>query len=61
MRKTVAYLQQGIVGYEKAQEITFSFFEEFVKLEFEYNLFMSIAKYDEYLKLEYDDYMQLPP
>lgn len=42
-------------------EIPSSFFEEFVNLEFENNMFMSIAKYDEYLKLEYDDYMQLPP
>ena len=42
-------------------EIPSSFFEEFVNLEFENNMFMSIAKYDEYLKSEYGDYMQLPP
>ena len=38
-----------------------SWFEEYREVEFEGKKFSAIAKYDEYLKAMYDDYMTLPP
>ena len=36
-------------------------FEEYVGMPFEGNVFMSVKKWDEWLKIQYGDYMQLPP
>jgi len=50
----------GIYGYYK-EMIPASFFESYVELPFEDTTFMAIAKYDQYLKQVFGDYMQLPP
>lgn len=39
----------------------FDLFEEMIEVPFEGHKFMSIARYDEYLRCFYGDYMQLPP
>ena len=36
-------------------------FDEMITVDFEGQKFMSVARYDEILRLEYGDYMQLPP
>ena len=36
-------------------------FEKYIDLPFEGHLFMAVAGYDEFLKIYYGDYMQLPP
>lgn len=38
-----------------------SLFDEYIELPFEDGRFMCIAGWDEYLQVEYGDYMQLPP
>ena len=39
----------------------YEMFENYTTIEFENHQFMTIKKYDEYLKTIYGDYMQLPP
>lgn len=37
------------------------FFNQYLKVEFEGHLFSAVSSYDDFLRLEYGDYMQFPP
>jgi len=56
----------GIVGITMSRDNPFDtypadFFEEYVPLEFEGRSFQAIRQYDQWLRVCYGDYMQLPP
>ncbi len=46
---------------KKHQKLEREIYEKFVKIEFETNKYKVIKYYDEYLKMQYGDYMCLPP
>ncbi len=53
----------GIVcgAYRDREIMHRSIYEQYIDIPFESGVFKAIAKYDEYLRLIYGDYMQLPP
>lgn len=65
LRKTPFETSEFVGDMEDRDEKIFSFersfFEEYVLLDFEDTKFFCPAKWDEYLKKAYGDYMQLPP
>lgn len=60
MRERNTSLQMG-GGLEMRNVHEFDLFEECTEVLFEGHKFMSIARYDDYLRHFYGDYMQLPP
>lgn len=48
-------------GLHMRNVLDFDIFDEMTEVQFEGKAFMSIARYDEYLRHFYGDYMQLPP
>lgn len=60
-RETYGDYDPGILQVCAGREMLFSLFEEYMELEFEKNKFLCIKNFDDYLKKNYGDYMQLPP
>lgn len=59
-------INTGLVGITMSRDNPFDtypadFFEEYTHVEFEGHSLMAIRKYDEWLRICYGDYMQLPP
>lgn len=52
---------RSITTYYMRDNYPTSFFDMYVDVDFEGNKFKAIAQYDEYLRIIYGDYMQLPP
>lgn len=50
----------GFYGYDK-EIVDEKIFDEYTELIFENTSFKAISRYDEYLKIVFGDYMQLPP
>ena len=51
----------GVWGFAKVFCYSKDVFDKYVDVDFEERKFMAIAGYDEYLRSEFGDYMQLPP
>ena len=52
---------QLMVGETEKQTFPIDIFKELIELEFEGHLFYAPRKYDQFLKIQYGDYMKLPP
>jgi lipopolysaccharide cholinephosphotransferase len=48
-------------GIKKHQKLRREIYEEFIDMDFESKKYKVIKHYDDYLKMQYDNYMELPP
>ena len=52
---------RSFCAYYHKEKYRRSLFDDYIDIEFEGSMFKAIAKYDEYLRTIYGDYMKLPP
>lgn len=55
------YIVAGPLGLRDKMSYNFDLFNDLIEVDFEDSKFFSIANYDTFLTMRYDDYMQLPP
>lgn len=55
------YIIAGPISLYKTMSYDFDMFAKMTEVEFEQNMFLSIAAYDRFLSLRYGDYMTPPP